>query len=266
MISMMLRPRWVLALLFALAVAAAFALLGQWQLDRALESGEAVDRSTEVVQPLDDTARPGGAIPQAATGQMVETAGRYVVGDEEIVGGRFNDGTSGYWVVSHFVTNADSASIPVARGWSATEDSAERARAELAEAENEPVTVTGRFLPSDAPVVPDEGDDPHSMTTVSVAALINIWDGYTGQPVYAGYIVDSEAAAGLDVISSPVPTQDATLNWLNVFYAVEWVVFAGFAVFLWFRLVKDAVEREKDLADEDRSDGSPADVPPVAGT
>jgi surfeit locus 1 family protein len=33
-----------------------------------------------------------------------------------------------------------------------------------------------------------------------------------------------------------------------VFYAVEWVVFAGFAVFLWYRLVRDAVERERDEA------------------
>jgi len=29
-----------------------------------------------------------------------------------------------------------------------------------------------------------------------------------------------------------------------VFYAIEWVVFAGFAFFLWYRLVKDARQRE----------------------
>jgi hypothetical protein len=40
------------------------------------------------------------------------------------------------------------------------------------------------------------------------------------------------------------------LNWLNVFYAVEWVVFAGFAIFLWYRLVRDAVEREREAAEE----------------
>jgi hypothetical protein len=31
-------------------------------------------------------------------------------------------------------------------------------------------------------------------------------------------------------------------------YAAEWAIFAGFAVFLWYRLVKDAWERERDDA------------------
>ncbi len=37
-----------------------------------------------------------------------------------------------------------------------------------------------------------------------------------------------------------------TLNLLNVFYAVEWVLFAGFAIYLWYRLVRDAVERAEE--------------------
>ena len=128
------------------------------------------------------------------------------------------------------------------------------------------VTVTGRFLPSEAPEVPEEGADPHSMTTVSVAALINLWAGYSGEPVYAGYVTDQEPAAGLEAIHSPVPQEDVTLNWLNVFYALEWVVFAGFAVYLWFRLVKDAVEREEDLAAEAAESDVPADAPRISGT
>ena len=30
---------------------------------------------------------------------------------------------------------------------------------------------------------------------------------------------------------------------MNIFYAIEWVVFAGFSVFLWWRLVADAHRR-----------------------
>lgn len=263
---MMTRPRWVLALLFALAVAAAFALLGQWQLDRAIESGEVVERTTEVPRPLEEVVEPGGAVPQTATGQIVSVAGRFIPGDERIVGGRVNDGTSGYWVVSHFVTDAEGASIPVARGWSADEVTATAALRALSEMEDDAsVVITGRFLPSEAPEVPDEGADPHSMTTVSVAALINVWSGYSGGPVYAGYVTDQAAVAGLEAIYSPVPKQDVALNWLNVFYAIEWAVFAGFAVYLWFRLVKDAVEREKDLAAETAAAEAAADAPPTAG-
>ncbi|WP_054821545.1 hypothetical protein [Arthrobacter sp. JCM 19049] len=36
------------------------------------------------------------------------------------------------------------------------------------------------------------------------------------------------------------------MNWLNVFYGIEWVVFAGFAFFLWYRLVRDDYQRELD--------------------
>jgi len=109
-------------------------------------------------------------------------------------------------------------------------------------------TVTGRFLPAEAPVVPAEGRDPHTLTTVSPAALINLWANVTDQSVYAGYIVEAAPASGLSAIDSPVPESDASLNWLNIFYALEWAVFAGFAIFLWYRLVKDAWEREQEEA------------------
>jgi len=56
--------------------------------------------------------------------------------------------------------------------------------------------------------------------------------------------------AGLEQIDSPEPSSDVTLNWLNVFYAIEWVVFAGFALYLWYRLVRDAWERQQLEAEE----------------
>jgi hypothetical protein len=33
-----------------------------------------------------------------------------------------------------------------------------------------------------------------------------------------------------------------------VFYALEWAIFAGFAIYLWYRLVRDVVEREAEPA------------------
>ena len=40
------------------------------------------------------------------------------------------------------------------------------------------------------------------------------------------------------------------MNWLNIFYAVEWAIFAGFAFYLWYRLARDAWEKEvEDLED-----------------
>lgn len=250
MIRMMVRPRWIAALLLALAIAAAFALLGQWQLDRAISSGQVVERTTETVQPLTETVSPDGPPKQVAEGQMVETTGSYVPGDEQIISGRHNGGESGYWIVSHFVTN-EGASIAVARGWTADADQAaavrERFATEMTIQSLQP--LTGRFLSSEAPDVPADDVDPHTMTTLSTAALINLWANWDDQSVYQGYIVDTTAPDGLTAIDSPEPVVEVPLNWLNIFYAAEWAVFAGFAVFLWYRLVRDAWEREVEEAE-----------------
>jgi cytochrome oxidase assembly protein ShyY1 len=80
MLHMMLRPRWVLALLAALGIAAGFALLGQWQLERAVEQSIVIERATEEVRPLSDVVAPDVPTEQAATGQRVEVRGEFVPG------------------------------------------------------------------------------------------------------------------------------------------------------------------------------------------
>ncbi|MET0725570.1 MAG: SURF1 family protein [Leifsonia sp.] len=266
MLRMMVRPRWVLALLAALAIAAGFALLGQWQLTRAVESGHVEQQTTEIVVPLAEKATPAEPIRQTSTGQMVTSSGHWVPGDEQIVGGRLNGSETGFWVVSHFaVDDAGGAGLPVARGWARDVETARSVAEDLASAPDDPVTITGRLLPTEAPTIPADGADPHSMTTVSSAALINLWADFDDQDVYAAYLVDAEAAPGLDLIDSPVPEHEVELNWLNIFYAVEWVVFAGFAIFLWYRLVRDAYEREQEedaiVADGDGADRSTSTAP-----
>ena len=251
MLRMMLRPRWVLALLAALGIAAGFALLGQWQLERAVEQAVVQERPTEEVRPLAEVAAPDGYTEQAATGQRVEATGTFVPGDTVIVEWRVNDGESGYWPVAHLeVTDAPQGGLPVALGWAPDLDTARDAADRFDSAAGGEVTVIGRFLPSEAPTVPDPDADPFSMRTVAVAQLINVWTDYDDRPVYFGYVTATEPAAGLEAISSPPPEQSVELNWLNVFYAVEWVVFAGFAIFLWYRLVRDAVQREREEAEE----------------
>ncbi|MDR6906747.1 cytochrome oxidase assembly protein ShyY1 [Agromyces sp. 3263] len=249
----MLRPRWVLALLLALGIAAAFALLGQWQLERAVEQAVVVERPTEEVRPLADVAQPDGPTLQASTGQRVEVSGTFVPGDTVVVEGRLNDGVMGYWPVAHLeVTDATPGGLPVALGWTDDLDTAREAAARFDAdvAAGDEVTVVGRFLPSEAPIAPEDDQDPLAIRSVAVAQLINVWTDYDDRPVYFAYVTAAEPIAGLDAISSPPPEESVELNWLNIFYAVEWAVFAGFAIFLWYRLVRDAVERERDEAAE----------------
>ncbi|GLU89165.1 hypothetical protein Agsp01_14200 [Agromyces sp. NBRC 114283] len=250
-LRMMVRPRWLLALLLALGIAAAFALLGQWQVERAVEQATVEVRPTEEVLPFAGLAAPDAPTEQRATGQMVEVTGRFVPGDTVIVDGRLNDGVAGSWVVAHLeVTDGAPGGLPVALGWAPDREAAERALAEFERGlGSEDTTLVGRFLPSEAPIAPADDADPFEMKTVAVAQLVNLWADFDDRPAYFGYVTAKDASPGLEAIHSPPPEQSVELNWLNVFYAVEWVVFAGFAIYLWYRLVRDAVERERDEAE-----------------
>ncbi|MFB9641703.1 SURF1 family protein [Agromyces lapidis] len=252
-LRMMVRPRWVLALVAALGTAAAFAVLGQWQLERAVEQAEVVEHPTEELRAFAGVAEPGAPTAQAVTGQKVEVAGAFVPGDTVLVADRRNDGTSGYWVVAHLeVADAPEGGLPVALGWAPDAQVAQAAadRFDAAIDPEERVAIVGRFLPSEAPVAPADDEDPFLMRSVAVAQLVNVWADYDDRPVYFGYVTAAEPVEGLEVIYSPPPQQNTELNWLNIFYAVEWVVFAGFAIYLWYRLVRDAVEREREEAAE----------------
>jgi surfeit locus 1 family protein len=241
------RPRWIVALVLALGVAAGFAALGQWQVGRAVQNGTVIKFPTETVEPLSEVATPEKDITDRAAGQMVSVTGRRVVGDTYVVSGRINFGVTGYWVIGHVVAS-NGASVALALGWTKSRTQADAAAATLAD--GAPTTsIVGRYQPSEAP---DQDDFEHNVVSVvSIPWLINEWKVVTPD-VYDGYIVDNDAAAGLAKIQSVRPLDNVTLDWLNVFYAIEWVLFAGFAIYLWYRLVRDAWEREeeaRELAD-----------------
>jgi surfeit locus 1 family protein len=263
---MMLRPRWIAALFLALALAAGFAWLGQWQLARAIDSGTVAETQTESVVPLASAAKPSGPIRDAVTGQLVTVTASFSPTDYELLQGRLNKGVAGYWVVAHATVagaddNGSPVALAVARGWAADKATATSVMARLANEPPTEQTIVGRLLPTEAPEVPDPKGDPNVMKDMSVAALYNLWTGVDHTVVYEAYVVEKTPPAGLVAIDSPPPIQQQTVNWLNIFYAAEWAVFAGFAVFFWYRVVKDAKEKE----DEERlqlsslSGGQPLD-------
>ena len=233
------RPRWIGALILALAIAGGFAALGQWQLSRSFESGAAPVEQTETVVPLDTVSTPQQPVPALATGQRVTVEAIFVGGDYVVLSDRINLSSPGYWVVGHAVA-ADGASLAVALGWSATANGAADA-VDALEQRPPDGTITGRYLPSESP---QESDfEAGQRSALAVSELVNLW-GQAPAGVYGGYLVADAAASGLEKIDAPRPLSEVSLNLLNVFYAVEWVVFAGFAIFLWYRLVRDTWEAE----------------------
>ena len=57
----------------------------------------------------------------------------------------------------------------------------------------------------------------------------------------------SLADAGLVPIDSVAPSAPEKVSWLNIFYGIEWAVFAIVALFLWYRLARDAWEKEHEM-------------------
>ncbi len=240
-------------LVFALLVAAVFAWLGKWQVERAIIQGAKDSYDTEVAVALADIADPAQPL-------VVEAAGRRVTVDATldrsslvVVGNRVHgDQTgdqTGCWVTGRLVTS--DGALAVALGWAATLTECETIRDEQAATISlEALTSwTGRYSPPETPETPSgntTGIDPLQLNYMSVAALFNMWPGSEG-PVYAGYLVlepaPAQKIAGLEQIASTPPISDTSLNLLNVFYAIEWVVFACGAVFLWWRLLRDDFER-----------------------
>ncbi|MBX3068295.1 MAG: hypothetical protein KF844_06590 [Cryobacterium sp.] len=232
-----IRPRWILALLLSLVVAAGFVLLSQWQISRSSQTGTVVENATEHVVPLDSNAKPQEPVNAALDGQMVSVEGNFTSDPTIILSDRLNDGETGYWVVGHFRT-VDGVGLAVALGWSADLKSAQAVKLD-----SNSQKLTGRYMADEAP---QSSDYQHGkQSALSIAGVVNIWSEVDPNGVYNGYLVTLSPADGLVKIHSPAPEKQVELNLLNVFYAVEWVIFAGFAIFLWWRLVKDAWLREQ---------------------
>ncbi|MGV8913546.1 MAG: SURF1 family protein [Rhodoglobus sp.] len=240
------RPRWVGALVLALAIASSFALLGQWQLSRSLEGGEITEQQSETIVELDSVATSQEPLASATTGQSVSFTAELVPGDYVVLAERRNTAGMGYWVVGHGV-EPSGASIAIALGWAPSTDAAASAISELER--SQPATqFSGRLLPTESPQQSDFERGERS--ALSVGELVNLWQEVPAG-TYGGYVVSFDPPSGLEAIDSPPPSTEVSLNLLNVFYAVEWVVFAGFAVFLWFRLVRDVWEEEREAAEPD---------------
>jgi cytochrome oxidase assembly protein ShyY1 len=223
----------VAALALSLAIAASFAALGQWQLDRSVENVQVVEIDTETAVPLEQIAEPGGGVTDAQQGRVVTVTGELVPGDFVVLTGRESGtGERGTWLVGHLVTD-DGNSLAIALGWSA--------EAAPTASEIDRTEWTGRYLPTEEPQSSDF--EAGERSALSVPELINIWA--EPGPVFGGYLVAAEPLPGLEPIRADAPEREVALNWLNVFYAIEWVLFAGFAIYLWYRLVRDAVEREE---------------------
>ena len=247
------RPKWIFGLLFALASAAVFALLGQWQLDRTFTVVEPAPQNEQVFV-LNQIAAPGAALTVEAANVLVSANIMLDQSNVYIVSNRLQQSgdeiVSGYWLIANsgvmLADNDTTGSLTVAIGFSESLETIEAAREELQSSMLAQAFLesTGRYLQTEAPgELPDESKS-YLLGSLSLAQLVNLYSSDQVES-FAGFLaLDAEPGLGLDPISLPVQKQGTTINWLTLFYAGEWVLFGVFAVFLWWRLVQDQRLRE----------------------
>ncbi|MGO1509823.1 MAG: SURF1 family protein [Actinomycetaceae bacterium] len=243
-------------LVLLLAAAVVCVQLSAWQFDRAaLRGAERAVAAHEATLsadpvPLEDVLRT-----QTSFGADVYATGVSVTGEWEqdhqvLVVDRAVEGAEAVLVVTSLrLTDGPDAGamLPVLRGWlpaDQVEISAEGAVAEDPGALTVPdgqVEVVGHL--SNSEQVRDGSTAPGTELSISSGALAGAWGG----PTFSGYLVqgahDGEGWVGLDdgLTQAPDPTiaVDTGFNLQNLAYAVEWLVFGGFALWLWWRLVRD---------------------------
>lgn len=252
MLKTALQPKWIGTLALALVLATVFVVLSAWQFSESSSEPPPTQEVTETPAPLTDVHQPQRPMTVAEADRIVDVSGEFLEDTQVLIDERLQNGTSGYWVVAAFrpEDSPDDNIIPVVRGWVSDPADADELPAE------ESLEIQGRLLPPEAPGPGQRGmsaDGTQIFPTLSPAELINIWD----EPGYSGFLVAfetvdasgtevgaSSSSSGMDVVQVEPQPETSDINWLNLFYGVEWTVFAGFAFYLWWRLVKDAHEKQ----------------------
>jgi len=257
MLKLALTVKWISGLLLSLLLAVGFALLAQWQVERSVVANSDTVKSFAVAtNKLSNVAKPGKPFTFSeleTSGQMgfltqVETKAVLSPSGAVLVEKRFQEnGTEGYWVL--VPANTSEGNLFVVVGFSKSQVLANEALGNMLKQPKVAVTLVGRYLPSEAPVAKSADGNYASL---SVAQLINdvVWD-FKDTKTYAGFLADTTnnvyvKNVGLDQLKIGLPKTDSQVNWLSSFYAIEWTVFAGFAVFMWWRLLADSYRKQQE--------------------
>ncbi|MER5477295.1 SURF1 family protein [Streptomyces sp. NPDC002734] len=248
MYRFLLTPRWWGINVFVLLAVPFCVFMGTWQLDR-FETRVDGHRDATAQAAEDRKADPSTARPLAellpvdkqTVGDQATVTGRY--GEQLLVPDREVDERRGSYVLTMLRTG-DGRALPVVRGWlPGTPDAADVPAPPAGE-----VTVTGALQVSEVPGqngVPAAGGLPAGQTgAISAASLVNL----VPYDVYDAWVVLNKGDAGMKAVPpAAAPGSGLDLKaFQNLGYTGEWFVFAGFVVFMWYRLLRREAEFVRD--------------------
>lgn len=219
--------------------------LNAWERQRDLAAAEVSDRDAV---PLVDLLAPGDSFPAADAGAPVEVSGTWEPDLTFFVSDRVVDGTDGYWVLTPI--RSGGSLLPLVRGWTPTLD-------ELPAAPTGEVDTVAWLQPGEGTGATDPDPSDRVLPQVRLADVVRLLD----DDIYDGYaVVDHErqtngGTADLAAVTpDQVPSVGLGTGLRNLLYAIEWWVFAAFAAFVWWRFVRDEIDRANAEAEVDDDD------------
>ncbi len=251
MLRTALKPRNLALLAVAVLVVVAFVQLGRWQLgvaeDEALRESLQRARSQQPVA-VETVLRPHTDFPGELSTRPVSATGEFGP-DQVVVANRRLDGREGYWVVAPLRVAATGATLPVLRGFVTSPS-------DLPPLPSGSVTVTGGLAPPESPYAgqaPPEGQ----LGSVDTSVLVGRWTG----DLYNAFVFQQQESPEPASLGSmqrvPTPSGETGFKWRNAAYALQWWAFALFALYMWWRIVRD--EGREDAATE--AEATAEDVP-----
>lgn len=239
MLRTALRPRFLGLLGLVVLVGIAFGFLGRWQLGVAESTAyrEAVEQArAQEPAALTSVLEPFAPFRGDLSSRPVTAQGRYSADGQLLVPDRRLDGVPGLWVLTPFVVEGTGATLAVVRGFvTDPSDAGPPPAGDL--------TLSGGLAPGESPVSEPVGEG--QIGSVDLSLLVNSWPG----DIYNAFLfLESEdPAAAAQPTRVPTPLPDTSIQWRNAAYAVQWWVFALFALWVWFRMVREETLREEAL-------------------
>ncbi|MET9108300.1 SURF1 family protein [Streptomyces zhihengii] len=241
MYRFLLTPRWWGINVFVLLAIPFCVFMGSWQLGRFEDRVDSHREAEQRPGAEEQTAAPLGEllpVDKETSGRQATASGRY--GEQFIVPERRLDGKPGSYVLTLLRTESGKT-LPVVRGWLPQGGTAPAVPAGE-------VTVTGALQASETPGT----DGAHTagglpagqLGIISAASLVNL----VPDDMYDAWVTLAKADSGLTAVPASAP-QNSGLDlkaFQNLGYTGEWFVFAGFVLFMWFRLVRREAEAVRD--------------------
>lgn len=252
------KPRWVLLTAVLLAVCVGFWQLGAWQLSVAQDDAaqEALERQrNQPTLALSEIVEPQEPFPEQGSNQSVSAEVTYLPQEQFLVPERRLEGQSGLWVVSPARVSDTDGILVIVRGFVTTPEA-------VPALPTGTVELQGTLAPGESPSQLGELPAAGQRGSIDLAALANERPGrwYNAFVFAQEETTLSPEAAQEDIDEGamtriPPPTVTGGIDWRNLGYALQWWVFAGFAVFVYGRQLWDESHERGET-------GPPAPDPP----